>query len=118
MFCRKCGFELNTCANFCSNCGESVKGTSAETVSTPRTISYDEFYAKKSQERMKRFEPKAKLSSVSAKKRKFAPSSTATLSEVSINVGYMQLDNEGKLKKCRGKTNFSAELTVRKRLVA
>ena len=50
---------------------------------------------------MNRFEPKSRPSS--AKKRRFAPSSTTTLSEVSINVGYMELDNQGKLKKCRGK---------------
>ena len=60
MFCSKCGFQLNTGANFCSNCGEGVKTTVSETVSTPRTVSYDEFYAKKSMERIKRFEPKAR----------------------------------------------------------
>ena len=93
-------------SNFCNSCGERVEPPVLETVSapspSPRTIvSFDEFYAKKSLERMNRFEPKSRPSS--AKKRRFAPSSTTTLSEVSINVGYMELDNQGKLKKCRGK---------------
>ena len=97
MFCSKCGFQLNTGADFCINCGEGVKTTVSETVSTSRIVSYDEFYAQK-MERIKRFEPNARPSFFSAKERRFAPTSTATLSQVSINVDYMQLNNEGKLK--------------------
>ena len=114
MFCSKCGLQLKTGANFCNSCGERVKPPVLETISapspSPRTIvSFDEFYAKKSLERMNRFEPKSRPSS--AKKRRFAPSSTTTLSEVSINVGYMELDNQGKLKKMQREKSTGEGIT-------
>jgi hypothetical protein len=53
---------------------------------------------KKEQDRQSRFEPKNK---------KFKPNSSRGKEkecEVSINIGYMKVDNDGNLKRCRGKT--------------
>ena len=101
MFCCQCGSRSPESANFCSNCGHSLK-SSAEVVSSrpstssgQETVRFDEFRARKERERTLRLEPKSK-------KAKIAPKAKET--EVNINVGIMKLDNTGNFKRCRGKT--------------
>ena len=120
MFCSKCGTKRITNGNFCHNCGQSfvsnvescgsqhsqqaessnsVASTVTKTIgqkTSASTVSFKEFMKRKETDRQNKFEPKKKKIKVSEKIPEV---------EVSINVGYMKLDNDGiNLKKCRGKT--------------
>ena len=119
MFCCKCGTQRVAEANFCHNCGHSftlsahsagaaentstecTSGTSTSggtTHSKSSTLSFKDFMRQKEHHRQSKFQPKNK---------KFKPNSCKgkeKQNEVSINIGYMKLDGDGNLKRCRGKT--------------
>ena len=119
MFCCKCGTQRVAEANFCHKCGHSftssaqyagatentstkcTSGTSTSagtTHSKSLTLSFKDFLRRKEHDRQSNFQPKnKKFKSTSSKGKE-------KQDEVSINIGYMKLDGEGNLKRCRGKT--------------
>jgi hypothetical protein len=63
-----------------------------------KTLSFRDFMRQKEHDRQSRFEPKSKKSKPNSSKGKEKEC------DVNISIGYMKVDNDGNLKRCRGKT--------------
>lgn len=105
MFCSRCGSRAVENAKYCSNCGLSFASSSAspscqgvKDQEVRKTVSFDEFKKRKENERSSRFQPKVKKSKTSKAKSK------VHANETSINIGFMKLESQKNLKRCRGKT--------------